>query len=130
MVATALATCRSGEWIDVDTLFITMRRGDMSPIIARTDRARWKLYLEDPQYGAATLAGAGIPWPAVVLLLVLSVLFGGLGVCLRYWAQVKTRHFEHVERMRALDKASRSQVADVVAKFGELESVRHASFRP
>ena len=52
LVATALATCPLGEWIDVDTLFTTMRRGNMSPIIARTDRALWKLYLEDPQYGS------------------------------------------------------------------------------
>jgi hypothetical protein len=52
MVATALATCLSGEWLDVDTLFTAMRRGNMSPIIVRTDRALWKLYLEDPQYGS------------------------------------------------------------------------------
>lgn len=52
MVATALATCPPGEWIEVDTLFTTMRRGNMSPTIARTDRALWKLYLEDPQYGS------------------------------------------------------------------------------
>jgi hypothetical protein len=52
MVATALAACPSSEWIEVDTLFTMMRRGNMSPIIARHDRALWKLYLEDPQYGS------------------------------------------------------------------------------
>lgn len=52
MVATALATCPPGEWIDVDTLFTTMRRGNLSPTIARTDMALWKLYLVDPQYGS------------------------------------------------------------------------------
>lgn len=52
LVATALATCPPGEWIDIDTLFAAMRRGNMSPTIARTDRALWKLYLEDPQYGS------------------------------------------------------------------------------
>jgi len=48
----ALATCPPGEWIDVDTLFSTMRRSNRSPIIARNDRALWKLYLVDPQYGS------------------------------------------------------------------------------
>jgi hypothetical protein len=52
MVAAGLATCPPGEWIDVDTLFTTMRRGNMSPTIARTDMALWKLYLVDPQYGS------------------------------------------------------------------------------
>ena len=51
-VATALATCPPGEWIGVDALFTTMRRGNMSPTIARTDMALWKLYLVDPQYGS------------------------------------------------------------------------------
>jgi hypothetical protein len=68
--------------------------------------------------GAVALASAGTPWPAVALLLILSVLFGCLCIWLQYRGQVRKRHFEHVERMRALDKACRSQVADVVAKFG------------
>nr|WP_245589547.1 helicase-associated domain-containing protein [Amycolatopsis balhimycina] len=52
MVAKALSRCEPGEWLDVDTLFKTMRRGNMSPTIARSERALWKLYLEDPQYGS------------------------------------------------------------------------------
>lgn len=52
MVAQALATCLPGDWIEVDTLFITMRSGNLSPTIARSDRALWKLYLVDPQYGS------------------------------------------------------------------------------
>jgi hypothetical protein len=52
IVTMALATCPPGEWIDVDILFTTMRRGNMSPTIARTDMALWKLYLVDPQYGS------------------------------------------------------------------------------
>jgi hypothetical protein len=35
MIDEALATCPPGEWIDVDTLFSTMRRSNLSPIIAR-----------------------------------------------------------------------------------------------
>jgi hypothetical protein len=52
MVAAALATCPTGEWIGVDTLFTTMRRRNMSPTIGRNDMALWKLYLVDPQYGS------------------------------------------------------------------------------
>ena len=29
-----------------------MRRDDLSPTIARSEMALWKLYLEDPQYGS------------------------------------------------------------------------------
>ena len=52
LVARALANCPPDEWIGVDGLFTTMRRGNLSPTIARNDMALWKLYLEDPQYGS------------------------------------------------------------------------------
>lgn len=51
-VGGALSNCPPGEWADVDELFQTMRRSNMSPTIARNDRALWKLYLIDPQYGS------------------------------------------------------------------------------
>jgi len=53
----ALADCPPGEWIDVDTLFSTMRHSNQSPTIARNDMALWKLYLVDPQYGSLGYAG-------------------------------------------------------------------------
>lgn len=65
--------------------------------------------------GVAALAGA--PWPAMVLVLVVFSGCGCLCAWLRYREQVKRRSFEHDERMRALDKAPRSQIADLVAKF-------------
>ncbi|HXL20579.1 MAG TPA: helicase-associated domain-containing protein [Streptosporangiaceae bacterium] len=52
MVANALATCPSDGWIGVDALFTTMRRGNMSPTIARSEMALWKLYLVDARYGS------------------------------------------------------------------------------
>lgn len=55
LIAEALATCPPGDWVEVDTLFTTMRRGHLSPTIARNDRALWKLYLVDPQYGRPRL---------------------------------------------------------------------------
>jgi hypothetical protein len=52
MVAVALASCPADEWISVAALFTTMRRGNMSPTIARNEMALWKLYLVDAQYGS------------------------------------------------------------------------------
>lgn len=52
MVDEALTGCPLNEWIDVDNLFNRMRRGNMSPTIARNEMALWKLYLVDPQYGS------------------------------------------------------------------------------
>ncbi|MFZ2172960.1 MAG: helicase-associated domain-containing protein [Rhodococcus sp. (in: high G+C Gram-positive bacteria)] len=51
-VAQALASCPPGEWISVDSLFTTMRRKGMSPTVARSEMALWKLYLVDSQYGS------------------------------------------------------------------------------
>ncbi|MDF3308309.1 helicase-associated domain-containing protein [Rhodococcus sp. T2V] len=51
-VAAALAVCPPGEWIGIDSLFTAMRRKGMSPNVARSERALWKLYLVDPQYGS------------------------------------------------------------------------------
>jgi hypothetical protein len=52
VVAQALAGCPPDEWISVDSLFTTMRRGSMSPTITRSEMALWKLYLVDAQYGS------------------------------------------------------------------------------
>ncbi|MCE6993300.1 helicase-associated domain-containing protein [Saccharothrix sp. S26] len=52
VVAAALATCPPDKWVDVDFLFASMRRGNLSPTIARTETALWKLYLVDPEYGS------------------------------------------------------------------------------
>jgi hypothetical protein len=51
-VGAALAACPPREWTDVDTLFRTMRKAGHDPGIARSERALWKLYLEDPEYGS------------------------------------------------------------------------------
>jgi hypothetical protein len=52
VVTDTLAGLPPGEWVGVDALFTTMRRDRRSPTVARTDRALWKLYLVDPQYGS------------------------------------------------------------------------------
>ncbi|MCZ4537441.1 helicase-associated domain-containing protein [Gordonia terrae] len=51
-VADGLATCPPGEWIEIDDLFATMRRKRLSPTIARSERALWRLHILDPEYGS------------------------------------------------------------------------------
>ncbi|OUS93515.1 helicase-associated domain-containing protein [Rhodococcus sp. NCIMB 12038] len=51
-VAAALAGCPPDEWIGMDSMFTTMRRKGLSPNVARSERALWKLYLVDPHYGS------------------------------------------------------------------------------
>ena len=78
----ALATCPPGEWIAVDTLFDTMRRGNLSPVIARNDTAVWRLYLVDPQYGSLGYDGLR-NWELLEGRYTLAVLFeyaGTLGL--------------------------------------------------
>jgi hypothetical protein len=50
--ADGLATCPPGEWIEIDDLFATMRRKRLSPTIARSERALWRLHILDPEYGS------------------------------------------------------------------------------
>jgi hypothetical protein len=73
-VAAALATCPVGEWVTVGKLFAAMRRKDLSPTIARGERALWKLYLVDAEYGS--LGDAGVSgWPILEGRYTLCVLF-------------------------------------------------------
>lgn len=82
MVDEALSECPLGEWIGVDSLFSTMRHGNVSPTIARNERALWKLYLVDPQYGSLGYAGYH-DWEILEGRYTLAVLFeyaGTLGL--------------------------------------------------
>jgi hypothetical protein len=81
-VATALASCPPNEWISVDNLFTTMRRGNMSPTVARSEMALWKLYLVDAHYGSLGYDGFRA-WEILEGRYTLAVLFeyaGTLGL--------------------------------------------------
>jgi hypothetical protein len=81
-VAAALASCPSGEWLGVNTLFATMRQGNMRPTIARNQMALWKLYLGDAQYGSMGYDGY-YRWEMLEGRYTLAVLFeyaGTLGL--------------------------------------------------
>ncbi|MFH9355508.1 helicase-associated domain-containing protein [Kitasatospora sp. NPDC017646] len=74
LVGQALTTRTTGQWIAVDDLFVQMRRAGQDPLIARTERALWKLYLEDPQYGSLGYDGHH-DWPLLQGRYTLAVLF-------------------------------------------------------
>lgn len=73
-VAAALTLCPRDEWISVDDLFAAMRRGSLSPTVARSERGLWKLYLGDPEYGSLGYAGFH-DWPILEGRYTLAVLF-------------------------------------------------------
>ncbi|MFE0705269.1 hypothetical protein [Streptomyces sp. NPDC058872] len=52
LVGQALAGLTPGEWMSIDGLFTDMRAAGLDPVVHRSERALWKLYLEDPQYGS------------------------------------------------------------------------------
>jgi len=82
IVGTALATCPSDDWIGVDALFTTMRRRSMSPSIARSEMALWKLYLVDSRYRSLGYEGFHA-WEILEGRYTLAVLFeyaGTLGL--------------------------------------------------
>jgi hypothetical protein len=73
-VAAALAGCPQGDWVDIDDLFTTMRRGNLSPVVARNERSVWKLYIADREYGSLGYAGFH-DWPILEGRYTLCVLF-------------------------------------------------------
>ncbi|WP_326549745.1 helicase-associated domain-containing protein [Micromonospora sp. NBC_01813] len=73
-VSAALASCHPGDWIAVDDLFAAMRRAGLSPTVARSERALWRLYLIDPQYGSLGYAGFG-EWEILEGRYTLAVIF-------------------------------------------------------
>lgn len=56
-VSEALGRCPAGTWVSIDELFLRMRRGNLSPTVARNERSIWKLYISEPQYGSLGYAG-------------------------------------------------------------------------
>ena len=73
-VASALAECLPDGWIAVDELFDAMRDAGWSPTVARSDRALWKLYFVDAQYGSLGYAGFG-EWEILEGRYTLAVIF-------------------------------------------------------
>ena len=73
-VGAALAALTAGEWTVIDQLFTTMRKAGHNPSVARSERALWKLYLEDPEYGSLGY-DSHHPWALLQGRYTMAVLF-------------------------------------------------------
>jgi len=75
VVARALASCCPlGEWVEVDELFAVMWGEGLNPRVARSERALWRLYICDAQYGSLGYEGFH-DWPLLEGRYTLAVLF-------------------------------------------------------
>ncbi|MBV7243148.1 hypothetical protein [Streptomyces sp. MW-W600-10] len=73
-VAATLATATAGVWEDVDDFFDRVRAERNDFAVARSERARWRLYLVDPEHGSIGYAGYG-DWSLLQGRYTLAVLF-------------------------------------------------------
>lgn len=118
-VASALALCPPDEWITVDELFTAMRRANLSPTIARSERGLWRLYIEDAQYGSLGYDGHH-DWPILEGRYTLAVLF-------EYAATLGLLDVEYVEAAGARDDFSQMWGADwldALSRYDGLLAVR------
>lgn len=117
-VAAALAACPAGEWIDVDDLFATMQRG-ASPTIARSERAVWKLYLVDAEYGSLGYDGYH-PWEMLEGRYTLAVLF-------EYAATLGLLDIDYVHPVGAREDFRQNWGADyldALSRYDGLQAIR------
>lgn len=59
IVATALSLLPPDEWMDIDDLFIWMRRRGLDPAIARSERSLFRLHIGHPEHGSLGSDGYG-----------------------------------------------------------------------
>ncbi|MGH3863379.1 helicase-associated domain-containing protein [Actinokineospora sp.] len=78
-VADTLTLLPPDQWITVDDLFRRMRQTEPRLRIARTERALWKLYIADPQYGSLGYDGFA-DWPGRYALAVIFEYAAPLGL--------------------------------------------------
>ena len=116
--AAALARCPPGEWIGVDTLFDVLRR-EPGLTVARSERALWKLYLVDQEYGSLGYDGHH-DFPVLEGRYVLAVLF-------EYAATLGLLDVEYVPPAGARDDFRAMWGADWVdalSRYDGLQAVR------
>jgi hypothetical protein len=121
-VAAALAICPVDQWVDVDDLFLEMRRADLSPTVARSERALWKLYLEHPEYGSLGYDGHH-DWPIVEGRYTLAVLF-------EYAATLGLLDVEFVEPAYARDDFGQMWGADWIESLSRYDGLRAVRLNP
>ena len=121
-VAAALALCPRDEWISVDDLFAAMRRSNLSPTIARSERGLWKLYLGDPEYGSLGYDGFH-DWPILEGRYTLAVLF-------EYAATLGLLDVDYVSPAHARDDFRHMWGADWIDALSRYDGLRAVRLTP
>ncbi|GAA3534719.1 hypothetical protein GCM10022419_012740 [Nonomuraea rosea] len=121
-VAAALALCEPGGWVRIDDLFAQMRRQGLDPVIARSGRALWKLYLVDHEYGSLGYAGYG-DWPILQGRYTLAVVF-------EYAATLGLVDVAYVEPDGARDDYHGNWGADSLDRLSRYDGLRAVRLNP
>jgi hypothetical protein len=121
-VAAALALCPRDEWISVDDLFAAMRRSNLSPTIARSERGLWRLYLGDPEYGSLGYDGFH-DWPILEGRYTLAVLF-------EYAATLGLLDVDYVSPAHARDDFRHMWGADGIDALSRYDGLRAVRLTP
>ncbi|MFI7700387.1 helicase-associated domain-containing protein [Nonomuraea sp. NPDC049480] len=121
-VAAALALCEPGEWVAIDDLFALMRGRGLDPVIARSDRALWKLYLVDPEYGSLGYAGFG-DWRILEGRYTLAVVF-------EYAATLGLVDVAYVEPDGARDDYYDNWGSDSIDRLSRYDGLRSIRLNP
>jgi hypothetical protein len=100
----------------VDDLFVAMRRADLSPTVARSERGLWKLYLGDPEYGSLGYAGFH-DWPVLEGRYTLAVLF-------EYAATLGLLDVDYVSPAHARDDFRQMWGADWIDALSRYDGLR------
>ncbi|TMR33736.1 hypothetical protein ETD85_19005 [Nonomuraea zeae] len=121
-VAAALALCEPGEWVRIDDLFALMRRQGLDPVVARSERALWKLYLVDPEYGSLGWEGYG-DWPILEGRYTLAVVF-------EYAATLGLVDVAYVAPDGARDDYHRNWGSDSLPRLSRYDGLRAVRLNP
>lgn len=121
-VATALTGCEPAAWIDIEDLFARMRSRGLSPTVARSDRALWRLYLVDPEYGSLGYSGFG-DWPILEGRYAMAVVF-------EYAATLGLFDVRYVDPAGARDDFRDNWGADELEQLSRYDGLRAVRLNP
>ncbi|HEX7373937.1 MAG TPA: helicase-associated domain-containing protein [Steroidobacteraceae bacterium] len=118
-VGEALHLCEPGDWLPVDDLFALMRQNGLDPAVHRSERALWRLYLQEPEYGSLGYDGYH-PWSLLQGRYTLAVLF-------EYTATLGLIDVSYIDPVGARDDYSMlwgAEGTDTISRYDGLTAVR------
>ncbi|MCX4783453.1 helicase-associated domain-containing protein [Streptomyces sp. NBC_01264] len=121
-VGAALAALAPDQWTTVDQLFTAMRNAGHNPSVARSERALWKLYLEDPEYGSLGYDGHH-PWTLLQGRYTMAVLF-------EYAAPLGLIDVEYTDPAGARDDHQHNWGGDWLERISRYDGLRAIRLTP